>query len=33
MVTILVAKDIILVVTDTCDYKLGSHLGQVAKDN
>jgi len=33
MITILVAKDKILVKTDTCNYKPCSHLGQVAKDN
>jgi len=33
MTTILVAKDKILVIMDTCDYKPYSHLGQVAKDN
>jgi hypothetical protein len=33
MIIILVAKDKILVVTNTCDYKPYSHLGQVAKDN
>jgi hypothetical protein len=33
MITILVAKDKILVVMDTCDYKPCNHLGQVAKDN
>jgi hypothetical protein len=33
MITISIAKDKILVVTDTCGYKLGNHLGQMAKDN
>jgi hypothetical protein len=33
MTIILVAKDKILVVTNTCDYKPCSRLGQVAKDN
>ncbi len=33
MTIILVAKDKILVIMDTCDYKPCSPLGQVAKDN
>jgi hypothetical protein len=33
MTTILVAKDKILVVMDTCDYKPCNRLKQVAKDN
>jgi hypothetical protein len=33
MTTILVTKDKILIVTNTCDYKPYSCLGQVAKDN
>jgi hypothetical protein len=33
MTTILVAKDKILVIMDTCNYKPYSHLQQVAKDN
>jgi hypothetical protein len=33
MTIILVAKDKILVITDTCDYKPYSHLEPMAKDN
>jgi hypothetical protein len=33
MIIILITKNIILVVTNTCNYKPYSHLGQMAKDN
>jgi hypothetical protein len=33
MIKILITKNIILIVTDTCHYKPYNHLGQVAKDN
>jgi hypothetical protein len=33
MTIILVMKDKILIVTDTCDYKPCSCLGQMTKDN
>jgi hypothetical protein len=33
MIIVLITKDKILVVTDTCDYKSYSPFGQVANDN
>jgi hypothetical protein len=33
MIIMLVAKDKILVIMDTCDYKPYNHLGKMAKDN